>query len=653
MFAFIWDGLVWILPVVLILLSYVTGDLIQILFQVKKGVAFKVLSGFVVLLCLFHLTSLLFMYRPWPFSTLYLLFLGELAAVLLAYLIFSILRRRIPLKEDLVTLGKRAREIAVHNWWQLILWAAVLFLILWQVSRVILHVAYNIDDNFYIAESVTFLSRDRLMDVLPSSGIPGSVFPATYLLVSWETFLAALSKLFQTSPAVLCHSLLPAFLIPLHYMAYYLAGREIVRFRTPMFLLFVLLLNFTCGPSTYDQGAFLTLRIWQGKAVLVNLLLPLFLYAFLRIIKTAKVSLANILFLFCLLLASQAATTVGTYLSPVLYAVYAVSFLLICRKWKQFFKLLIPAAGILPFVLLKVWTLLNAGTLDELSEGTGVYDRSFTELSMNYFGFSLIPLFFLLALIILGVRLKEGPEKPLRFFFAISSGLLILFFLNPLVMPFAERFITGTGVYWRLFWLLQITLVIAAGFALFTGIPRLRLSKVTVLLFLSIAVLLSGRSIFLDEDVKDGFQNPAKVSETTQMIAASVQADLALTHPQLSENELKEKAQETILLLPRTLSVELRQIEDISLIYYPYYSNNYYAYQTDEEFALLQGLYNTLYRKKTWKAKELFDSVSLLGIDYVAIGTGTAKANKYQIPDLFQPVYSGKGYTLYKTNGGS
>ena len=665
--SFIWDDLVWMLPFFLVVLFYITGDLVQMLFQVKKGIAIKVLSGFVILLCLFHLTSLPFMYNEWPFTTLYSLFLCELISVIIAYCIVSLVKRRIPLMDDLEGLREAISQIAKRNWWHFLVWAAVLVLIVWQVAGVILHIAPNVDDTFYVSESVTILSRNRLMSVLPSCGIEGSVFPATYILVSWEAFLAALSKLFLVSPAVLCHSLLPALLIPMHYLAYYAAGREIVPKNSSIFLLFVLFLNLTCGPSTYDQGAFLTLRIWQGKSVLVNIMLPLMLYLFLKITKesvslssssdqhekggkASVLKIHDIFFLFAILLASQAATTVGTYLAPVLYGVYMLTFLIISHRWKIFFKLLIPVAAIVPFVLWKIWILLSAGTLGDLSEGTGVNERSFTELSMRYFGFSLVPILFILAIIILALRLKKGRVKPLRFFFLIASGLLIVFFINPVVMPFAEHYITGTGVYWRLFWLLQITFVIAAAFTVLCGIPKLTLSKVSLVLFLSVTFILSGRNIFLDEDYKASFSNHAKISETTRQIAYAVRNEIAFDEPQLTEEEIRKKEQDMILLLPKTLSKELRQYEDIAVMYYPYYSNNYYAYQTDEEFEILQGLYNTLYRKKIWTADDLNSAVSLLGIDYVAIGTQTPKANEEQIPFSFEPVYSGDRYTLYKTN---
>ncbi len=652
MASFIWDDLVWVLPVFILVLCYITGDLVQMLFKVNQGIAVKVLSGFVILLCLFHINSLPFMYNDWPFTTLYSLHLCALICIILAYAIVTIVKHRVPLQDDLERLRLVIKDIAIKRWWHFLLWAVIVGFIICHIYVVIQYVSYNVDDNFYVAQSLTTITRNRLMNVLPSCGIEGSVFPPTYLLVSWETWIAALSKMFCTTPAVLCHSILPAFLIPLHYMAFYLAGREFSRRKSALFLFFVILLNFTCGPFTYNQGAFLTLRIWQGKAVLVNILLPLLLYVFLRITKTRTLKVRNMFFLFSLLLASQAASTVGTYLAPVLYAVYAITFLITARKWKPFFQMFIPAAGIVPFVLWKLWILTNAGTLSSLSEGSGVYERSFTDLALHYFGFSLVPVLFILAIVILAVRLKKGPAKRLRFFVLTASLLLIIFLINPFVMPFAEHYITGTGVYWRMFWLLQITIVIAAAFAQLCDIPKLQLSRVTITLLLAAVLLVSGRSILKDEDIRSGFSNHSKISATTRGIAYTVQDEVKRDHPEAKEEELQKLEQETVLLLPRTLSDELRQYADISQIHYAYYSNNYYSYQTEEEFLRLKDLYDILYRKKTWDAKELYDTVSDLGIDYVAIGTPTVQNNKYNIPFWFEMVFSNERYTLYKTNGG-
>lgn len=648
--TFFWSNLVWITPVVLFVISYITGDLVYMLFKVRNGIAAKTVSGFCILLCLFHLISLPFMYNPWPFTSLYWLFLSFVIAILVAYVLFSVLKKRLPLKDDLKDLAATIKEMAQKNAWHFVIWAVALGLIIWQVAMVIQHVSYNVDDNFYVSASVTFLNRNVLMNTLPASGMEGSVYPATYVLVSWEAFLSVFCKLFQVEPAVFCHSILPAFLIPTHYIILYLVGREIRKEHTSIFLAFAVFLNLVSGPSTYDSGAFLILRIWQGKAVLVSLFLPLLLYVFLRILKAKKVSLRNIFFLFAVLLASQAASTVGTYLAPVLYAVYALAFLIIDRSWKEFFKLFIPAAGITPFVLFKIWLLFSAGSLQSLSEGTGVHARSFYELATRYFGWNLAPLLLILAIVILAIRLKKEKKDPLQFFFLITTAALIILLINPLVMPYVESYITGAGVYWRVFWLLQANIVIAAGLTRLCMLPNRKLLQSTLVVFLGCVLLISGRSIFKDEDVKEAFDNTYKVSADTVLMADSIEKDVSGKDPELTEEDIRTMMQESVVLMPRDLSREMRQYKDISLIYYVYVSNNYMEYQTRYEYVRMRSLYRSLYTTKDFQPEAVMKDVRFLGIDYVAIPSDTVKAMADSIPDEFDLLCNGSDFSLYKTN---
>lgn len=620
------------------------------LFKAENGIAAKILTGFTTLLCLFHLTSLPFMYNEWPFTSLYWLFLSEFFAICIAYCLLSFLKKRIPLKEDIKTLISSIREIAKNRWWQYLILLASVLLILWQFVMVILHVSYNTDDNFYIGESVTYLNRNVMMTTLPASGMEGSVFPATYLLVSWEAFIAVLSKLFMTEPAALCHSVLPVFLIILHYMMLYLIGREFGKDRSFLIVLFGAFLNLVSGPSTYDSGAFLILRIWQGKAVLVNLFLPLLLYVFIRIVKAKKVSLPNIFYLFAVLLGSQAASTVGTYLAPVLYAVYTLAFLIIVRKWKEFFKLFIPAAGITPFVLWKIWLLISAGSLESLQEGSGVNARSFYELATRYFGWNLAPLLLILAIVILAIRFRGEKKDSLQFFFLISTAVLIVLFINPFTMPYVEKYITGVGVYWRVFWLLQTNIVIAAGLARFCLLPSKKLVQSVLVVFASCILLISGHNIFLDEDVYDSFDNPQKVSSDTIQIASAIEADVSAKDPDLTEAEIQQLMQESIVLMPRDLSRELRQYKDIALIYYVYVSNNYMEYQTKYEYSRMNKLYKSLYTYQNIEPEYVRKEVKFLGIDYVAIPKAIEKAMADSLPEDFELICNGSDYNLYKTN---
>lgn len=253
---------------------------------------------------------------------------------------------------------------------------------------------------------------------------------------------------------------------------------------------------------------------------------------------------------------------------------------------------------------------------------------------------------------ILTLILKQNEDaKELRWFFLISIGALMVLFINPFTFPYVERFITGVGVYWRMFWLLQTTFVVSIAFAELCMIPKHTLAKAGVVALLCVVFMVSGRNIFMDEDYKeDGFKNTYKVSETVRYMANKIEKQIKEDNKKISEEELNKLERDTIVLMPRTLAQELRQYKDISLIYYIYLSNNYKFYTTDEVYNQIYHLYNALYRFRVWTKEEMLKDVKDLGIDYVAIGSGTYEKNLDNIPEGFELIHDGSRYVLLKTN---
>ncbi len=69
-------------------------------------------------------------------------------------------------------------------------------------------------------------------------------------------------------------------------MVYALIGRNLFhgdKEKTGYFLILVTMLTIFSGYSERTSGLFLLIRLWQGKAFLAGILLPLTLYLFLRL----------------------------------------------------------------------------------------------------------------------------------------------------------------------------------------------------------------------------------------------------------------------------------------------------------------------------------------------------------------------------------
>ena len=133
-------------------------------------------------------------------------------------------------------------------------------------------------------------------------------------------------------------------------------------------------------------------------------------------------------------------------------------------------------------------------------------------------------------------------------------------------------------------------------------------------------------------------------------MADSIEKDVSGKDPELTEEDIRTMMQESVVLMPRDLSREMRQYKDISLIYYVYVSNNYMEYQTRYEYVRMRSLYRSLYTTKDFQPEAVMKDVRFLGIDYVAIPSDTVKAMADSIPDEFDLLCNGSDFSLYKTN---
>ncbi len=107
----------------------------------------------------------------------------------------------------------------------------------------------------------------------------------------WCMFLAYLSKVTFLSPAVTSHMVYAPILLILAYLVYYRIGKNLFRGRLEQggFLLFIALIMFL-ETGNYTQARFSLVRIWQGKATVAAVMIPLFLLCLLEIENKNRIS---------------------------------------------------------------------------------------------------------------------------------------------------------------------------------------------------------------------------------------------------------------------------------------------------------------------------------------------------------------------------
>lgn len=213
-------------------------------------------------------------------------------------------------------------EIRKFGWQEILL----ILIVAAQILILVFGVTYeaSADDASYIALSLDTLYTDRIALTDPYTGLEGAI-SLKRLLTSWNFYLSFLGKISGVHVAAIAHTILPILLVPMAYMAYFLIGRAIFgknRKRVVQFLLWLSLL-FTFGAySIYTVTYRLTIVIWQGKAVMVTIILP-FLFCFL--IKMKEIKLRKTVCLFLIMASACAMSLMGVGISVFMVIVSAAA----------------------------------------------------------------------------------------------------------------------------------------------------------------------------------------------------------------------------------------------------------------------------------------------------------------------------------------
>lgn len=280
-------------------------------FRRKKhfSAALFLISGYAVLFAFFELLVLPFIYLKLSFTLL--VWVYGIPAALLS--LFSLYLHRRLLLQKLLGIPAALRRLP----WCAYL-AALLILLQAFFSAVYMHI--DEDDAFYVATATTTLETDTVYQYDAYTGLAYDELPARYVLSPFPVWNALAAKLTGLHPAIVAHTVMPLFLIPLAYAALWLLASwlfEKKRKNAWLLLFFAALIQMFSFYSIYTQGTFLLLRIWQGKAVLTNILLPAILYFCIRAMHQRNQERTDWLLLFALMCSACMVSSMGIMLAPV------------------------------------------------------------------------------------------------------------------------------------------------------------------------------------------------------------------------------------------------------------------------------------------------------------------------------------------------
>ena len=145
--------------------------------------------------------------------------------------------------------------------------------------------------------------------------------------------------------------------------------------------------------------------------------------------------------------------------------------------------------------------------------------KSALELFESYMGTGLITVFFLVMVIYLYFVEKDKAKRIL--FIYMPAGLLLLYF-NPLFCNLVYGFI-GDEIYYRILWLMPVTIVLAYGIITLYRKCRGRCRQL-VLIGAAVGVMLSGSLIYTNENFKKA-ENAYHIPQTVVEICDSIKVE--------------------------------------------------------------------------------------------------------------------------------
>lgn len=610
-----------LIPLLLWLICYMFGSILT--WKRESTVFERLILGLIGFMALFQLVALPFMYYEACFTPLYVLSVSFIVVVICVFIVFCV-RKKIKnnfIKRRLFLYEQRTKT-------KVLLWAGIVSLIIFQIFCILYFQHSDGDDAYYLAQTNTVLETNYLMNIEPTTGIDAFEQMAAYKLVGHEVLLAVIAKLFHVNVAFLCHMVFPIFMIPLHYVIVYELAKTIKYKYKELFVLLSAFINLFACISGASAGAFLSDRIWQGKAILVSILLPVLLLKFGEIYESRKVSKWSIFTLILILWAGFCSTSVGLYLIPIAYFMYTATFFFTYKDIKNSLKLCFPIVLCLPFVFIKRLSLFAQNFSGEQTSSDITYFSSFFEKYLGEFHDSspnyIMAIFFMIAVIYIW---KKGSklEKMVAVYAPI---VLFLTFANPLFFSIISSYVTGGSVYWRLFWLPQFRYIVVIAMLIYIS-EDFKRKNISILVML-LLIAGTGDYVFEEQRYTDRV-NRYKISDRVVWI---------------SEEIIREDDEENnYLLIPDPYSFEVRQYTGKVRLVWGRYAKIFYS---ESDSMLLDTLYSLLYEDKEWNTEWLEEKLKYLHVNYVFVYKDSLINN--EMPDGFEELFQKDDYVLFKVN---
>lgn len=220
---------------------------------------------------------------------------------------------------------KRIKELFINNLKSIkempkLLTLMVAILVGIQVYGLVGYMHLDDDDAFYVGTAVTSVQTNTIYKYSPTTGREsGEHLDLRYKLGPFPVYYAIMSEIINIHPTIFAHTIMPIVFLPLSYMVIGLLAKYLFKNnkeQTMLFLIFINIMSIWGNYSIRNTFSFLLFRIWQGKSILANIIIP-GVWLFYLLGKEDGFKLINYIMIFILILAGCLTTTMGIALPPL------------------------------------------------------------------------------------------------------------------------------------------------------------------------------------------------------------------------------------------------------------------------------------------------------------------------------------------------
>lgn len=322
-------GKMFLLIFVLMIFPVLLGNSILWFSRINSSVKAGYVYGWLILLALFECIVVFEVFFGRSLTELSYIYSGTVSIIAGVSCAMYCCKNRKNLKKVKENYGLKSVQWNIYG-------IVAIILLIMQLFFTFFCMHLDADDAYYVGTANSSLSTDTLFVVEPDTGFPSSSLPLRYAFSALMIFWAYLSKITGIHPLIITHSIIPIIFISISYILWWEVGKYLFRDyeKRWIFFLFINVLNIFGNTSVYTQASFLLFRIWQGKALLPNVIMPAVMLTFLGIYSYPTERRRWFLIL-VILIGACCCSSMAVPLGAIVVASGSLVLAIKCRDWKM------------------------------------------------------------------------------------------------------------------------------------------------------------------------------------------------------------------------------------------------------------------------------------------------------------------------------